>query len=205
MAYDVERKPGAWVNEQAARRSHSVYFTGGMYVAAFGLSALAWHLGQPIVALVACAALLCFAYATNIGIEVAVPWLKGAFAETAAGNELDELRCEGYIVMHDLMFGGEGNLDHLVAGPNGVFLVETKYGSYDDKHLPKIKRQAAKLASELGCWVTPVICSGVRKKTFKHQRVLIAGRGQLADAIRSQPGGRQVDHERLARFADKLD
>ena len=32
--------------------------------------------------------------------------------------------------MHDVMFGGRGNLDHIVSGPNGVYLVETKYRRY---------------------------------------------------------------------------
>ncbi len=48
-------------------------------------------------------------------------------------------------MLHDVPFAGEGNIDHLVSGPNGVYLVETKFGSYLPVHLKKAKRQAAKL------------------------------------------------------------
>jgi hypothetical protein len=42
--------------------------------------------------------------------------------------------------MHDIEQGGEGNIDHLLSGPNGVYLVETKERRYDDRHLPKARR-----------------------------------------------------------------
>jgi hypothetical protein len=120
-------------------------------------------------------------------------------------EELETLRSYSYIVMHDFMFGDDETVDHMVSGPNGVFMIETKFSHYDDVHLAKAKRQARKLHDELGCWVTPVICPGVRKNAFTHKGVLIAGRGLLADAIRAQPRHRGVEADRLARFADRLD
>ncbi|HVC86724.1 MAG TPA: nuclease-related domain-containing protein [Gaiellaceae bacterium] len=132
-----------------------------------------------------------------------IPWGKGAAAELTVGQELEALRHEGYVVMHDFMLGNERNVDHVVAGPNGVFMIETTFSDHDEVHLAKAKRQARKLHDEIGCWVTPVICSSER--TFVREGVLVAERGRLADAIRAQPRRRPVESDRLARFADFLD
>jgi hypothetical protein len=204
VAYDVDRKPGAWVSEQAANKVRSFAALYALLVVAFLASAVIWLVGHHVLAAVAYVAFLCFAYAAHSMADLALPWRKGAHAEVAVGRELEELRAEGYRVMHDFMFGGEGNVDHLVCGPNGVFMVETKFRRYEEKQLGKAKNLARKLHDELGCWVTPVICAGVRKKTYVHKGVLIAGRGDLADAIRSQPAKKTVDPDRLARFADRL-
>jgi len=48
-------------------------------------------------------------------------------AEVAAGQELNELARLGYRVFHDLQFEGEKrHVDHVVVGPGGVFVIETK-------------------------------------------------------------------------------
>jgi hypothetical protein len=87
-------------------------------------------------------------------------WARGAHAESIVGYVLEKLRKLGFEVVHDIPQPGEGNIDHLVSGPSGVFMIETKRWEYDAWHLRKAKRQAAKLATELGVWVTPVICLG---------------------------------------------
>jgi hypothetical protein len=203
VPYDVDTKPGAWVERQAQRRL--VYLlVGATFVAVFGVLAASLSHDYVLEALIF-GVLVCVAIAAHDRIELAVPWLKGANAESAVGAELEELRRDGYIVMHDVMFGGEGNLDHIVSGPNGVFLVETKFKRYEMHQLTKVKRQAARVHDVLDHWVTPVVCAGVRKKRpYKHAKVWIAGRGQLADLIRGLEG-RPVDPERLFRFADSLD
>ena len=48
-------------------------------------------------------------------------------AEVAVGQELNELARLGYRVFHDLHFDGEQrHVDHIVVGPGGVFVIETK-------------------------------------------------------------------------------
>jgi hypothetical protein len=200
VPYDVDTRPGAWVEKQAQKRL--VYLlVGATFVAVFAT----WVAHDYVAEALIFGILICVAVAANDRIELAVPWLKGASAESAVGAELDELIRDGYIVMHDVMFGGEGNLDHIVSGPNGVFLVETKFKRYEMHQLTKVKRQAARVHDALGHFVTPVMCAGVRnKRPFKHEKVWIAGRGQLADLIRGIEGS-PVDSERLFRFADSLD
>jgi len=44
----------------------------------------------------------------------------------ASGELLEEFRGEGFIAMHGIEQAGEGNIDHLVSGPTGVFMIESK-------------------------------------------------------------------------------
>ena len=50
----------------------------------------------------------------------------GFSGERLVGEELNKLMLDGCHVFHDLQTGEIGNLDHVVAGPDGVFVVETK-------------------------------------------------------------------------------
>jgi hypothetical protein len=203
VPYDVDTKPGAWVEKQAQwPRVRLLVITTFGAIAGVFLAVLTHDL---VLEMLLVGVVICLGIVTNGRIDLAMPWLKGARAESAVGAELNELRRDGYIVMHDVMFGGEGNLDHIVSGPNGVFLVETKFKRYEMHQLTKVKRQAARVHDALGHFVTPVMCAGVRnKRPFKHEKVWIAGRGQLADLIRGIEGT-PVDSERLFRFADSLD
>lgn len=55
-------------------------------------------------------------------------WRVGADAEEAVGRELAKLP-PGWFVRHDVMIGGRWNVDHVVVGPPGVFLFDTKFRS----------------------------------------------------------------------------
>jgi hypothetical protein len=136
--------------------------------------------------------------------DAALPWIGGARAETSVGEELNKLCPEGFVVMHDVAQRYEGNVDHLVSGPCGVFMVETKARGYEDRHLVKAKRQAAKIHDELRVWVTPVICIHHRRGSpFKAQGVWIVPQPCLLEWIREQRNT-PVDFEQLARYADHL-
>ncbi|ROR91062.1 nuclease-related domain-containing protein [Nocardioides aurantiacus] len=52
-------------------------------------------------------------------------WQQGAFGEQATGKQLKELEREGWVVLHDLP-RGDGNVDHVLIGPGGVFVLDTK-------------------------------------------------------------------------------
>lgn len=57
---------------------------------------------------------------------------KGAEAERSVGHMLESLRADGYKVLHDLPLKGASgafNADHIVIGPAGLFVIETKYAS----------------------------------------------------------------------------
>lgn len=50
---------------------------------------------------------------------------RGAAGEEQVGALLEDLREEGWRVIHDASFG-HGNIDHIALGPGGLFTIETK-------------------------------------------------------------------------------
>jgi len=54
-------------------------------------------------------------------------WLRGAVGERATAAVLDRLPERKWVVMHDLALPGHrANIDHLVIGPTGVWVVDSK-------------------------------------------------------------------------------
>jgi hypothetical protein len=189
VAYDVDRQPGEWVGRQARRHSRGVLFL----VAALALTSLVSLLlaVSPARTLLGCLAVLAVVALLKVvgdrKVDMAVRWRKGWAAEKSVGEELNRLRSNGFVVMHDVPQRGEVNIDHIVSGPTGVYLIETKARSYQDNQLLKARRQAAKLHFELGAWVTPVICLDNRDGTpFRHDRVWIVPRQHIIDWIRAR-------------------
>lgn len=53
----------------------------------------------------------------------------GLFGERVVGEHLNKLKTEGFFVFHDLPMGNQKlrhNIDHVVVGPTGLFVIETK-------------------------------------------------------------------------------
>jgi hypothetical protein len=67
------------------------------------------------------------------------PLEKGIAGEITVSHALDQLRVDGYDILHDLPFdrthdaddltGESPNIDHVAIGPGGVFTIETKFRS----------------------------------------------------------------------------
>jgi hypothetical protein len=102
-------------------------------------------------------------------------WQRGAAGERHTARLLDRLGREGYVVFHDLaMPNSPANLDHLVLGPSGVFVIDSKdwtgqvHQSADgliwhnhyrlDRTLATIGWQAETLGRQLGVPVAPLVC-----------------------------------------------
>jgi Nuclease-related domain len=59
--------------------------------------------------------------------EQARTWQRGAHGERHTARLLDRLTRDGYVVFHDLAIpGSPANVDHLVIGPSGVFVIDSK-------------------------------------------------------------------------------
>jgi hypothetical protein len=57
----------------------------------------------------------------------AVAWRRGAAGERRTARLLGPLEQHGWVVLHDLVVpGSRANLDHLVIGPGGVFVIDSK-------------------------------------------------------------------------------
>jgi Nuclease-related domain len=59
--------------------------------------------------------------------EQVTAWRRGAAGERRTARLLDRLTRDGYVVFHDLALpGSPANVDHLVIGPTGVFVIDSK-------------------------------------------------------------------------------
>jgi hypothetical protein len=108
-------------------------------------------------------------------------WQTGAQGELRTGRLLEPLEGEGFRILHDRQIpGSRANIDHIVIGPPGIFVVETKSlggslqirdndvfvsGRRRTKMIDEVKREAlavqTALAKELaarGWMVSPIIC-----------------------------------------------
>jgi hypothetical protein len=57
----------------------------------------------------------------------AVAWRRGAAGEQCTARLLDPLERHGWVVLHNLAVpGSRANIDHLVIGPGGVFVIDSK-------------------------------------------------------------------------------
>jgi Nuclease-related domain len=57
----------------------------------------------------------------------AVAWRRGSVGERRTARLLGQLERQGWVVLHDLAVpGSRANLDHLVIGPGGVFVIDSK-------------------------------------------------------------------------------
>jgi hypothetical protein len=99
-------------------------------VAAAGLAAhvLATQAGLPHAALVGLAVAALVGWRLRFRpSEQARTWQCGAHGERRTARLLDRLTRDGYVVFHDLAVpGSPANLDHLVIGPSGVFVIDSK-------------------------------------------------------------------------------
>jgi hypothetical protein len=102
-------------------------------------------------------------------------WQRGAAGERQPARLLDRLDRDGYVILHDLAIpGSPANLDHLVVGPSGVFVIDSKqwtgtvHQSADglvwhnhyrlDRTLATVRWQAETLGHLLGVPVAPLVC-----------------------------------------------
>jgi hypothetical protein len=76
---------------------------------------------------------------------------------------LAALEAEGWRIRHGLGWGGPGDIDSLAIDPSGIaFAIETKTRKYDQRHLVRVREQAAWLSRRRRRWcphgAVPVLC-----------------------------------------------
>jgi Nuclease-related domain len=107
--------------------------------------------------------------------EQARTWQRGAQGERNTARLLGRLARDGFVVFHDLAVpGSPANVDHLVIGPSGVFVIDSKQwtGSVHqgadglawhnhyrlDRTLQTVRWEAETLGRLLGTRATPLLC-----------------------------------------------
>jgi hypothetical protein len=107
--------------------------------------------------------------------EQARSWRRGVAGEQQTARLLDRLGRDGYVVLHDLAVpGSPANVDHLVIGPSGVFVVDSKQWTGNvaqgpdglvwhnhyrlDRALATVRWEAETLGRLLGVPAAPLLC-----------------------------------------------
>lgn len=147
-------------------------------------------------------------------------WKRGADGERKTEKALQPLEREGWTVEHDIQRDGRANLDHVVKGPNSVFLLETKNLSgtitfdngvltarqFDDPDevyryvslAPRVRGQAIELSRSLGAetgrqpWVHAVVVvwGHFEPAVVERENVAYVGGNQLVPWLRSRTARR---------------
>jgi hypothetical protein len=148
-------------------------------------------------------------------------WQRGAQGERHTARLLDRLGRDGYVVFHDLaMPDSTANLDHLVVGPSGVFVIDSKQWSGQvhqssdgliwhnhyrlDRTLASIRWQAETLGRLLGVPVAPLVCvhgAHIQHGGLRAHGVAVVPATRLRSALGSDQMLSDADIERYAATA----
>jgi Nuclease-related domain len=127
----------------------------------------------------------------------------GARSEDEVRRALAPLQTDGWRLRHSLNWRGRGDIDSLAIAPTGVgFAIETKTRAYDDRHLGRVREQAAWLSRRRRRWcrrgAVPVVCL-VRPRGIERveREVLVVSIDRLIPVLRSGATG-------LGRTASEL-
>lgn len=130
-------------------------------------------------------------------------WMLGAGGERDVARRLARLD-RGWLVVHDIPKSYGGNLDHLVAGPRGVYVIETKLARYGPRELAQARAHAAWAQRSLGVNATAVLCvARSRQRPRLHAGVWCIGAPRLTRFLRRQHGT-PVDIQQLAERLSRL-
>jgi hypothetical protein len=105
-------------------------------------------------------------------------WQRGAQGERLTEKALRPLERQGWSVVHDVQRDGRANIDHIVNGPPGYFLLETK-------------NLSGAIAFEHGCLVARQFDDP--DEVYRYTSLASRVRGQaaeLSDRVHAQRGGR---------------
>jgi hypothetical protein len=110
---------------------------------------------------------------------------RGAEGEEVVRDELDVLRDEGWLVLHNYEKPYGGNVDHIVVGPHGAFAIETKAGRYRAGNVGQAIGSAMAVRERAGLgWVTAVVCVPNHGTPTQKGAAWLVGRDNLAEWLR---------------------
>ena len=143
-----------------------------------------------------------------------IAWRTGAIGEERTGELLLPLEAAGFCILHDRAIPrSRANIDHIVVGPPGVFIVETK--NYERKlsrrrkeqFADQAKREAAAVATVVApLAVTPLVC--VHRADLGWFKVVVDGvrfvsPRELIKLLRKEPA--QLAPEDVTRVVGRID
>jgi hypothetical protein len=136
-----------------------------------------------------------FGFTTRHWLNLAGRSRVGAQSEIEVRRVLAVLEAEGWRVRHGLRWQGTGDVNSVAVAPGGLgFAIETKTRSYDDRHLMRVREQAAWLSRRRRRWcrrgALPVLCV-VRDRGIRRweQGALVVSIDRLASTLQSAADG----------------
>ncbi|MDX6479914.1 MAG: hypothetical protein QOG85_424 [Gaiellaceae bacterium] len=118
---------------------------------------------------------LCFMLLTELkrSGDAAMNWFVGARAEREVGGRLAVFKTRGWLLLHGYQ-RERGDIDHIVAGPRGVFAIETKSYGYRPSDVRQVARNAAWLRDQLqNKWVTGVLCVDDDRPPWRKEQIWV--------------------------------
>jgi len=117
----------------------------------------------------------------------AANWLVGGRAERRIGEKLDSFKDRGWLVLHGYKREWGGDVDHILCGPRGAFIVETKSYRFRRRDLRQAAYNAWWLREKLGVrWVTGVLCVDEQGPPRREGRIWVVGHEQLIRWLETQ-------------------
>ena len=155
--------------------------------------------------------------------DTTIAWRTGALGEERTGDLLRPLEAQGFRVMHDrLMPRSRANIDHIVVGPPGVFIVETKNyggklrvrrgevwvaGRRKTEIVAQAKREAAAVAVVVSpVPVTPLLCvhrADLGWFKVETDGVRIVAPREMVKVLRKSPV--RLTPDEVTRLADQIE
>jgi hypothetical protein len=159
-------------------------------------------------------------------------WRQGAQGEKATARALRPLTSSGWTVLHDLPRADGGNIDHVVVGTGGVYLLESKdltgvvsvrHGTlslrrredprdgYENPHIaPRARAAAAELSAYLRAavgtrvWVQPVVViwATFEQRSIESDGVAWVHGPALREVLRQRPS--QLTPEQVSLLSDAI-
>jgi hypothetical protein len=148
-------------------------------------------------------------------------WQRGAAGEAATAGLLARLP-KRFLVLHDRRQPGTGgNLDHLVIGPSGVWVVDSKvrrarlrvhqghvWAGDSRIDVTPVSNQAARVSKALGLPVAALVAVhgvGLRRRGKKVAAVRVVPAVRLTDRIRRRRRGRRLSRQEIVALAARAD
>ncbi len=196
------------------------------FVVFFAAAAVLTIWAASVLAMITAIAFLWFV--VRVLPDEVIYWGRGAEAERRVGVALETLEPLGFVVLHDRRaIGRGGNIDSIAIGPQGVFVIETKYrgrgveiiqGRFEVGGREQVDaiRQVTDLATLVQITiaqeannhrmtVVPIICVGNRKVSGGERAggVLITDAKSISKRLAAEPV--LLSSEAVLDMAQKLD
>jgi nuclease-like protein len=176
---EYERRSARHAKDLRRRRPRILAFGAAMAIAALVVAILTSPLYGAVVLMLDLILLMSALFTVPNTITA---WQVGADGEVRTGRLLESLVAAGFRVLHDRKIPGarSANIDHIVIGPPGIYVVETKSykgslqirgdevfvaGRLKNGWIDEVNREAAAVRTVLadqvaanGWTVTPIIC-----------------------------------------------